>query len=258
MEQAAIIKRYEGEALMSNRTLAAKESGSQLRKRESVGATQSHPDTTPAAPPSVGVEPKSENLPQVYTKWENGDTLRDIPEGPEMVFVKGGTFLMGSDEDESEKPIHPVTVPSFWMGKYPVTFEEYDAFCNLTGREKASDNGWGRGLRPAINVSWQDAQEYCQWLSEKTGEQYRLPSEAEWEFGARGGTLSKGYKFAGSNDLEKVGWYDENSKNETHPVGEKAANELGLHDMSGNVWEWIEDDWNWNENYSYLPTDNGS
>ena len=95
---------------------------------------------------------------------KNGQVLRDIPEGPEMVFVEGGTFQMGSNYKNEEKPIHSINVPSFWMGRCLITWNEYDTFCIQTGKERPSDVGWGRGLRPIINVSWKDAQEYCKWL----------------------------------------------------------------------------------------------
>ena len=205
-----------------------------------------------------------------------------------MVFVKGGTFRMGCTSEQggdcrdAEKPAHEATVSDFYLGRYEVTFEEYDAFCAATGRQKPDDRGWGRGKRPVINVSWYDAVEYCNWLSEQQGltpyyaidksrkdlnndssddyddlkwlvtprvggNGYRLPTEAEWEYAARGGAKSKGYKYAGSNNLDEVAWFEENSGRETRPVGEKNPNELGLYDLSGNVWEWC---WDWYGDYS--------
>ncbi|HPE70476.1 MAG TPA: formylglycine-generating enzyme family protein, partial [Thermotogota bacterium] len=196
----------------------------------------------------------------------------------EMVRVRGGTFRMGNTRNDpegniEEKP-HEVTLTyDFWMGKYPVVFAEYDQYCRIMKEKPPSDEGWGRGSRPVMNVSWFDAIGYCNWLSEKEGlakaydgngnlldgngrttrditkvEGYRLPTEAEWEYAARGGHKSEGdYKYAGSNDLDRVGWYGNNSGNKTHPVGQKDPNELGLYDMSGNVLEWCHDgyDKNW-------------
>ena len=185
-----------------------------------------------------------------------------------FVFVKGGTFSMGSnDGDDDEEPVHSVTVGSFNMNKYEVTFEQYDKFCEATGREKPDDEGWGRGTRPVINVSWHDAVEYCNWLSEieeltpvyrGSGDNiscnfdangYRLPTEAEWEYAARGGVNHDSYTYSGSNTAGDIGWYRDNSGEETHPVGGKSPNSLGLYDMSGNVWEWCYD-WYGNDYYS--------
>ena len=192
------------------------------------------------------------------------------------VLVEGGTFTMGDTwggGDSDERPTHKVTFTyDFYIGKYEVTFDEYDAFCNATGKSKASDSGWGRGTRPVINVTWWDAIDYCNWLSEKeklpkaydsdgnlldkdgritidpskvVG--YRLPTEAEWEYAAKGGNKSEGYKYSGSDNVSDVAWYSSNSGSKTQEVGKKAPNELGLYDMSGNVWEWCSD---WYGSYS--------
>ncbi len=175
---------------------------------------------------------------------------------PEMVLIPAGTFQMGSDDNSiysDEKPVHTVSLQSFAMGKYEVTFEEYDKFCDATKRDKPAAEGWGRGKRPVINVSWDDAKAYVKWLSEETGKDYRLPTEAQWEYACRAGSVGK-YSFGDDvSQLGNYGWYDGNSGKQTHPVGEKQPNKFGLNDMHGNVREWLEDVYH--DSYSGAPSD---
>ena len=126
----------------------------------------------------------------------------------------------------------------FEIGKYPVTFEEYDMFCEDTNREKPKDEGWGRGKRPVINVSWDDAMAFCEWLSKKSGDNYILPTELEWEYACRAGTDTQWSFGNDEKELDKYAWYDKNSNNKTHEIGEKKSNQWGLYDMHGNVCEW--------------------
>lgn len=151
---------------------------------------------------------------------------------------------MGDIQEKGEKdelPVHEVELDSFAIGRYPVTFAEHDAFCEEKQWEKPDDAGWGRGQRPVIDVSWEDAVAYCNWLSQKTGQTYRLPTEAEWEYACRAGSESAWCFGDDEARLEDYAWYKNNSGDTTHPVGEKDANIWGLHDMHGNVWEWCAD-----------------
>ena len=172
--------------------------------------------------------------------------LRELEEN--MVWVEGGTFTMGatseqgSDAYSNETPIHQVTLSGFYICKYEVTQELWQSVMgNNPSKFKGNLN------RPVETVSWDDCQEFIGKLNKMTGKRYRLPTEAEWEYAARGGNKSNGYKYAGSTDLGSVAWYDDNSGNSTHAVGTKQANELGLYDMTGNVWEWCVD---WYDLYS--------
>jgi len=206
------------------------------------------------APASKPVETPAVTLPVPPQSGQSfRDTLKDGSLGPELVQIPGGTFQMGSNDGKSdEKPVHTVTVKSFALGKYEVTFEEYDKFCEATGRRKPDDQGWGRGKRP-VNVSWDDAKAYVKWLSEQTGKDYRLPTEAQWEYACRAGSAGK-YSFGDDkSQLGNYGWYGKNSDSKTHPVGEKQANKFGLYDMHGNVREWLED--KWHDSYNGAPSD---
>ena len=179
---------------------------------------------------------------------------------PEMVTLPKGQFVMGSPNDEVGRsqhvvPQHMVHIDyEFAVGKYPVTFDQWD-LCVKDGGTKysPSDNGWGRGSRPVINVSWDDIQLYLSWLSSITGNTYRFLSEAEWEYAARAGSQTT-YSFGDDEkELGRYTWLDENSGRKNHPVGEKLPNAFGLYDMYGNVYEWTQDCWH--ENYKNAPTD---
>jgi len=197
-----------------------------------------------------------------------------LPDGTplEMIFIEGGTFLMGKNQD------HEVTVPNFHLGKYPITNEQFVPFLNEVGNQEEAGREWVdlegsyqntrcgihknetnqyeciKGLEkyPMIYVNWLGAKAYCEWLSQKTGKKYQLPSESCWEYAARSGRHKSSYQYSGGNHLKEVGWYDKNSHG-TMPVCLKLANQLGLYDMSGNVWEWCLD--HWHENYEGAPRD---
>ena len=182
----------------------------------------------------------------VYT-----ETISNINFSMEMVGVQGGTFAMGctfeqSDCDNEESPLHQVSLSSYHISKYEITQAQWKAVMGTTIEQqaaKARDSrmaGVGDNY-PVYYVSWTEAKEFCDKLSEKTGKKYALPTEAQWEFAARGGNKSKGYKHSGSNTLDDVAWYYDNSNGTTHTIGAKTPNELGIYDMSGNVLEWCAD-----------------
>jgi formylglycine-generating enzyme required for sulfatase activity len=223
-----------------------------------------------ASEPVAKTQPQSEQ--PVTTLFSTpGQTFRDKlkagGEGPLMVIIPAGRFMMGSPTDEperrkSEGPQHEVQIAEpFAMGVHAVTFDDYDYFCKNTQREKPGDEGWRREKRPVINVSWKDARNYCAWLSEQTERNYRLPSEAAWEYACRAGTDSPFYTGARIT-TDQANFYGTHTHNgsakgeyrkQTVPAGSFPANDFGLYDMHGNVWEWCQDAWH--ENYQGAPTD---
>ena len=186
------------------------------------------------------------------------DKLKDGSQGPEMVIVPAGSFQMGNIDGKGggvERPVHRVQIKKpFAIGRYQVTFKEYDQFAHARGRTLPEDRGWGRGRRPVVHVSWNEAVEYAKWLSVQTGKPYRLLTEAEWEYAARSG--GKDDIWAGTSReqiLTDYAWYEASSGQKTQPVGTKKPNSIGVYDMSGNVREWVEDCWH--ETYDGAPED---
>jgi hypothetical protein len=169
-----------------------------------------------------------------------------------MVFVKGGKFMMGSDQYSSEGPVHEVTIGDHYMMETDVTQELYEAVMGTNPSHFTGDK-----KRPVERVNYYDSVAFANKINElvakETGCYFSLPSESMFEYAARGGNKSKGFTYAGSNDINEVAWYWGNSNSQTHPVATKAPNELGLYDMCGNVWDWCIDDWH--SNYVGAPTD---
>ena len=195
---------------------------------------------------------------------------------PETIFIEGGSYSMGIGESKyfDEFPAHNVTVNDFYIGKYEVTIEEFTGFCRTAGLDLPS----GNPKMPITNISWEDAAMYCNWLSrfehldkcykiirnpktdrikivfDKTANGYRLPTEAEWEYVARGGNTGKSYAFSGSNNADEVAWFAGTGKM-LHPIGEKKANTAGVYDMSGNAQEWVYDVYT-QDYYKNSPSEN--
>lgn len=226
-------------------------------------------------------------LPALIVSGCRNRTEENLPafnaEQPEMVLVKGGTFKMGGTINEDEQPIHEVTVGSFRLCNHEVTIGEFRQFLEKSGYKTDADrtglsyvfdgkfhikNGvnWEcdpHGVKrpdnkqryPVVHVSWNDAVAYCAWLSKVTKKHFRLPTEAEWEYAARGGPEQKPYTYSGSENLDTVAWFEDNSRWTDHPVQKKHPNSLGIYDMSGNVWEWCQDYYS-ETYYRETPKDN--
>ena len=198
------------------------------------------------------------SLGQDFTETAYGLNMR-------MIYVEGGTFTMGCTSEQGgdcgsdESPNRRTTVNSFYMGMLEVTQSQWEKVMGTSvyqQRNKANPEWSMRGTGsdyPMYYVSWEEAKEFCRRLSQQTGKTYRLPTEAEWEYAARGGKKAEGTKYSGSNYLGSVAWYSENSNGSTHPCGTKQANALGIYDMSGNVCEWCED---WYGSYLSYDTNN--
>lgn len=223
-----------------------------------------------------------------YTIEDNCLIISHLNSGTPLILVEGGTFFMGFTDTTAEfgnrtdeQPPHQVTLDSFYIGKYEVTVSEFSQFVSETGYvteaekmdwswvwnklkwEKMSHVNWRHNVNgrlrterendhPVVHVTWGDALAYCNWLAQKTGLNCHLPTEAQWEFAARGGNKSKRYIYSGSNYPDDVCWYYFNSYEKTHPVGLRTPNELGICDMSGNVWEWV-NDWYSSDYYERSP-----
>lgn len=195
--------------------------------------------------------PFNEETVEQNEKLNHDQSSKPSPLDTAMVLVRGETFQMGSTRSDDEKPIHSVTLPDFYIGKYEVTQKQWR---DIMRGDPPKLSFKGCDQCPVEGVNWEDIQLFLQKLNTKYPEyNYRLPSEAEWEYAARGGQQSKSYIYAGSNKLKEVGWCSENSNGNAQPVGGKKANELGLYDMSGNVWEWCEDVWH--ADYRGAPKD---
>ena len=191
-------------------------------------------------------KPKQETKPKMVSKASYSNGVLSVGSIKyKMIFVEGGTFTMGAtseqqDPDSNEKPTHQVTLSSYYIGETEVTQALWTAVMGNNQSNFKGDNN------PVEKVSWNDCQKFIEKLNSLTGKKFRLPTEAEWEYAARGGNKSKGYQYSGSNNLDDVAWYTKNSNYKTHLVKTKQPNELGMYDMSGNVWEWCQD---WYGNY---------
>ena len=230
------------------------------RNKPKPAVTKPKPAAKPKAKPKAKPAPRRNNTSHSGSTSHSSSTSSTVSLSAElnklinnMVYVSGGTFTMGgtseqgNDAYDDEKPTHSVTLSSYYICKYEVTQALWRAVMGSNPSYFKGDN------LPVECVSWNDCQTFINRLNSYTGRNFRLPTEAEWEFAARGGNYSRHYKYSGSNYIGDVAWYDGNSGSRTHPVGTKQANELGLYDMSGNVYEWCSD---WYGSYSSYSQSN--
>jgi formylglycine-generating enzyme required for sulfatase activity len=220
----------------------------------------------PTSSPSTPM-PKPTPTPKPMPSFRNFTISLPNKQSMPMIAVQGGTFMIGSPKgvgSDNEQPQTQITLSDFYMSQYEVTNAQWFALMGDYEEDKsyglklselyaATDSNLKGDNQPISMLTWNYARAYCRRLSQITGQQCRLPTEAEWEYAAKGGTQTRGYTYAGSNNLDEVGWYDENSGNVTHSVGQKKPNELGLYDMSGNAWEWCED--TYHKTYEGIPQD---
>lgn len=203
-------------------------------------------EKTAAATPAPSETQESNSLPPPSHKVVSDSLRNSGGRGPEMQYIPAGGFTMGDDHDAlapEEQPIHQVRIRPFYMARHEVSFADYDRFARATGRGLPDDKGWGRGSRPVINVSWQEARAYANWLTQESGHKYRLPSEAEWEYAAKAGSLSLYWwgSRSGENNANCFNCGSQWDNRSTAPVGSFKPNAFGLYDVAGNVSEWVED-----------------
>lgn len=255
-----------------------------LDKGDFVFQIKKSEEITKEALPRSGERPAEAKI-KTHPDNRRGEVFHDPVSGGEFVFIGGGCFQMGDifgDGEDDEKPVHEVCIKDFYMGKFEVTVGEFRKFVNATGYktdaekaggcyiwsenryEKNPDRTWRNpgftqtDQHPVVCVSWNDSAAFLSWLSGKTGKDYRLPAEAEWEYAAGGGDRKE--KWAGTNnelELKRYAWFADNSEGKTYPVGQRQPNRLGLYDMNGNVWEFVQDFYDLNY-YSISPKDEPS